>query len=214
MYLPMAVKNQAITLEDILTSLSSPPPYKLLYFNRISDLYRQVGIGEFLMSNDPANLNRQVAKGIQAYCEFLENAEESEKATSQINVLFDAIYLNDTASLSRLAKAAATTVNARKEYEEDFLYKRILLDLIGLGKEQEAIENLMKAFETLHNDNEDERFVLLRAYLDKEHEDFWGLLKCSSMSIRKNGQKVETGIKVLWKKLKSHPMFQWKLLPG
>lgn len=170
-YLPLAVKNCAITLEGILETMDGAA-YKLLYYDRIASLYRQVGIGEFLMTNDPLPMFKHLQSGIQAYIEFLEHAEEPEKATSKLEVLFDAVCIGDMDAVKRLAHLAPRQVNPRKEYEEDFLYTRILLDVFGLDKTQDDVQPMMDEFEAFHADNTDDRFDLVTALLEKSEPLF------------------------------------------
>ncbi|WMJ74182.1 hypothetical protein RCC89_13545 [Cytophagaceae bacterium ABcell3] len=58
-YLPLAVKNTSISLEDILYELKNTNSweYKYIYFERISSLFRQMGIGEFLLTDDSTKLH-------------------------------------------------------------------------------------------------------------------------------------------------------------
>lgn len=178
-YLPLSVKNASITLEDILEALRSAPSweYKALYFDRIASLYRQLGVGELLLTDDETHLHRQLQLGIQAYTEFLQNAKPSEIAISKISVFFDAVCLGDITTMSTLAQLAPRQQNPRKEYEEDFLYMRILMDVFALKKTPEEVSSLIKEFESFHVENPDQRFSLLVALLDKDNDAFFDALE-------------------------------------
>jgi len=173
-YLPLSVKNVSITLEDILGAMKETPSweYKSLYFDRISSLYRQLGIGEFLLTDDETYLHEHLQLGIQAYTEFLQNANPSEIAISKILIFFDAVCLGDVELMAGIARFAPTTRNPRKEYEEDFLYMRILMDYFALQKTADDIAPLMKEFESLHVDYPDQRYSLLLALFNKDSSGF------------------------------------------
>lgn len=171
MYLPMAVKNIGLTLEDILSNISTAE-YKLLYYDKISSLYRQIGIGEYLMSNSVISMFSMLQLGIQSYIEFLEKADDSEKAISKIVVFFDAVCCQDKKAMADLALLAPRQLNARKEYDEDFLYMRILMDIFGLGKPREDVQVMLDEYEAFHSENSDERFNIIIALLEKDGKAF------------------------------------------
>ncbi|MDH5729705.1 MAG: Imm49 family immunity protein [Gammaproteobacteria bacterium] len=172
MYLPIAVKNLGITLENILTSMPTPPVYKLQYFDRIAQLYRQLGLGEFLMSNDMTMYCHHLNCGIQAYCEFLQHAPEAEKACSHVQVFYDAICVNNRHAMTELATLAPRVVNARKEYDEDFMCLRILMDYFALEKSTDDVAPHMAQYETLQAQQPDPRFALLQALLTRNVSSF------------------------------------------
>ncbi|MDH5216599.1 MAG: hypothetical protein OEX19_02815 [Gammaproteobacteria bacterium] len=172
MYLPIAVKNQGIALENILSNMPAPPIYKLQYFDRISELYRQLGLGEFLMSNDVNDLCNKLNCGIQAYIEFLQHASDAEKATSHVQVFYDAICVNDRKGMMALATLAPCTVNSRKEYEEDYLCLRILMDYFSLDKPIEDVEPMLERYATLQAHQPDPRYALIQSLFDRNDNDF------------------------------------------
>lgn len=178
-YLALSVKNLSITLEDILDAIRSTPSreYKFLYFDRIANLYQQLGIGELLMSDDETNLHRHLQLGIQAYIEFLQNAEPAEISCSKISGFFDAVCMGDATAMATLAQLAPVEHNPRKEYEEDFLYMRILMDVFGLGKRTEDIQILLDEFESYHVENPDQRFSVLVSLLNKDTPAFHDALE-------------------------------------
>jgi hypothetical protein len=173
-YLPMAVKNVSLTLEDILTALKEAPAwrYEPLYFERISSLYRQLGIGEFLLSDDETSIHARLQLGVQAYIEFLQNAERSELAASKALPFFDAVCLGDQQAMATLSRLSPAARNSRKEYEEDFLYMRIMMDFFGLRKTLDQVKPLLAEFESFHVDYPDQRFSLLVALFDKDSRAF------------------------------------------
>lgn len=171
-YLPIAVKNISITLEDIIEAFNAGPDYKLLYFDRISDLFRQMAVGEFLMTSDIDVFFKHLQMGVQAYIEFLENVDDSEKVTSRVKVFFDATCINDKAAMARLSQLSTRTMNTKKEYEEDFYCLRILMDIFGENKNFDDIKDLFEEFEDLAGGNSDPRFELLKSLLEKDEPAF------------------------------------------
>lgn len=176
MYLPLAVKNVAITLEDILSHISGAE-YKFLYYDKIASLYRQIGIGEYLITDNTQPMFDMLQLGIQSYIEFLEKAEDSEKAISKMIVFFDAACCQNKNAMEKLAQLAPQQINPRKEYDEDFLYLRILMDIFGLGKTRQDVQTMLDEYEEFHNAYPDERFNLIIALLDKDDKAFHNSLE-------------------------------------
>lgn len=176
MYLPLAVKNVGITLEDILSQISGAE-YKFLYYDKISSLYRQIGVGEYLITDDAQAMFDMLELGIQSYIEFLEKAEDSEKAISKITVFFDAVCCQNKNAMEKLAQLAPQQLNSRKEYDEDFLYMRILMDVFGLEKSRQDVQIMLDEYEKFHNEYPDERFNLIIALLDKDDKAFHNSLE-------------------------------------
>ena len=171
-YLPIAVKNCSIVLEDILRAFKSNPEYKLLYFNRISELFRQIGIGEFLMSYDLDAFGLRLQQSAQAYATFLAQADASEKATSCAISFFDAVCVNDVGVAKLIADHSPGTLNSPKEYEEDFFYMRIFMDVMSKGKTLEDLTEQLKDYERYASDSDDNRFLLLESILKKDSLGF------------------------------------------
>ena len=170
-HLSMAVKNVGLRLEEILSNISAAE-YKLLYYDKISSLYRQIGIGEYLISNNATSMFSMLQLGVQSYIEFLEKAEDSEKAISRIVTFFDAVCCQDKKAMADLALLAPRQLNPRKEYDEDFLYMRILMDIFGLGKNREDVQVMLDEYEAFHRENTDERFNIIIALLEKDSKGF------------------------------------------
>ncbi|WP_086930712.1 immunity 49 family protein [Agarilytica rhodophyticola] len=176
-YLPLAVKNVSITLENILNAMAKQPSYKQEYFDRIMALYRQQGIGDFLVSNSSELLFSKLTLGVQASIDFLTNADTGEPAASKITTFFDAVCCQDFPAMEKLAQLSPRKINSRIEYEEDYLYCRILMDVFGLRKNQEDIQDLLEEFEALHADNPDHRYTVLMALLEKDGDAFHEVLE-------------------------------------
>jgi len=171
LYLPVAVKNTGLSLNDILPKLGNAK-IKLLYYSRVSTLYRQLGVGEFLMSNDPQLLFERLYGSACAFIHFLNHAEESEKATSLASPFFDAIACGFDDGARQLAALSPTSVNSHKEYEEEFFYVRLLMDYFYLDEDEANINAMLREYKILHNQNPDIHYPLVNALINKKQKEF------------------------------------------
>lgn len=131
-FVPLAGKNAAVTLEDVLPQVLSAPPQQTHYL-MVSTLYRRIAIAGLLSTADPSTFFQNLFKSGRAFLHFLHNAPDAEKLTSKSEPLFDAIACRDRAGAAELAKNSRMTFAIGKEYEEDFFYIRFLLDRFFAG---------------------------------------------------------------------------------
>lgn len=183
-YLPIALKNMSITLGHIVEAMAKAPEYKLQYFARLTDLYRHLALGDFLMTDEPEGMFYHLRLGAQAFVEFLNQAEEPEKATSKATVYFDAVCAEDWQVAKEIATLTPGRVNDRKEYEEEFLYMRTIMDYFSLGKGMDDIQGMLNRYEALHQEHADQHFVLLQALLEKNVDQFESALEMLVDDIR------------------------------
>ncbi len=171
-YLPLAIKNTGISLQEVLPELLRASSPKASHYTYVCKSYRQLGVGELLISNDPEPFYSRLYKSAQAFIHFLEIGEEAEKAASQAYPFFDAVACGAEDVAREIAHLCPDTINPRKEYEEDFLYYRILMAAFYLDAPDSEIQDMLDVFEFYHNQNPDERFKLCKALIDRDQESF------------------------------------------
>ncbi|WP_020405094.1 immunity 49 family protein [Hahella ganghwensis] len=171
-YLPLAIKNTGMSLQEVLPELLRASSPKLSHYLFVCKSYRQLGVGELLISNDPEPFYSRLYKSAQAFVHFLKIGDNAEKATSQAYPFFDAVACGAEDVARKIALLCPDTINLRKEYEEDFLYYRILMKAFYLAAPDSEIQDLLDEFESYHDQNPDERFELCKALIDKDQESF------------------------------------------
>lgn len=134
--------------------------------------YRRMGIAELFLSGQPDGLFENLSKSAWAFAFYLEGTEEVAKVTSQTEPFFDAIACGDAQAARAIARVARATWNTEEEYEEDFLYARLLMDRFVLGAGKDHVEALLRRYEAVLDGGEDARLGLCRALLDGDQTLF------------------------------------------
>lgn len=168
-FLPVAVKNSGVSLEELLPDAISERP-SLVAFELVSKLYRQIAVGSFLMSGNPQDLAEGLFKSARAFAHFSEVAPEGEKLTSRAEAFFDAVACHDDEGARRIIAASPKKPDPSREYEEDFYKVRFAMDLWS-GAPRGALDQLLAAWTALATEP-DPYADLYRAMLDKDQKAF------------------------------------------
>lgn len=167
-YLPIAVKNSGTALEEYLPEVLKAPITQRPYLT-VCLLYRRLAVGWLLMSADPERFFTYLFKSARAYVHFLEFGPDAEKVTSRSEPFFDAVACRDQEAARAIARKTPVTFNPKREYEEDFLYMRFLMDLYTGDSGPEQLEELLARWAALAGD-EDVRLELCRALLERNQK--------------------------------------------
>ncbi|RYZ43792.1 MAG: hypothetical protein EOO71_02210 [Myxococcaceae bacterium] len=151
-FVPLAGKNAALTLEELLPQVLSEPPRQQHYL-WVSTLYRQIAIAGLLATADPSTFFPNLFKSGRAFLHFLQSAPDSEKLTSRSEPLFDAIACRDDVGAAELARHSRRTLATGKEYEEDFFYIRFLMDRFFLEASEGSAQQWLDAWAALAPDD-------------------------------------------------------------
>ncbi|MFY2563940.1 Imm49 family immunity protein [Corallococcus terminator] len=135
--------------------------------------YRQMGIAELLLSAQPERLFENLSKSARAFAFYLEAAPHEHQATSRAEPFFDAVACVDVPAARSIAKGSRATWNPDEEYEEDFLYMRLLMDGFVLDAERAHLDQLLARFEqVLVGGDPDVRLELCRALVQGDQKLF------------------------------------------
>ncbi|WNG39754.1 hypothetical protein F0U61_43330 [Archangium violaceum] len=170
-FLPIAVKNSGIALEDLVPQVLAAPP-RLKHYLHICLLYRRMAVGSLLMSSDPELFYAALFKSSRAFLHFLTTAPEEEKVTSKSEPFFDAIACHDQDGALAIARASRMTLATGREYEDDFFYLRFLMEHFFLGTPEDALRRKLDDWAALTGGNPDPHLELCRALLDKNQSAF------------------------------------------
>jgi hypothetical protein len=151
-FVPLAGKNAAVTLEELLPQVLSAPPRQPHYL-MVSTLYRRIAIAGLLSTADPGIFFQNLFKSGRAFLHFLQSAPDAEKATSSSAPLFDAIACRDREGVAGLAKNSRATFASGKEYEEDFFYIRFLMDRFITGASKDSARQWLDQWAALSPDD-------------------------------------------------------------
>src|SRR5690606_10806165 len=191
-----ATRSSLDQLYEVLDGASgSPAECRFDLLTRTTKLYRQLGVGEFLLEGDAQDLYAFLQLGVQACDDLLREVSPEDVATSRLLAWFDAVCVGDRDAMASIAARAPRECNPRKEYEEDFLYMRIAMDAVGLGRPVAEVEPMLARLRELSADRRDARAELLVAFLGgdvsafvaalralcEEHDAFYGEIVPSSL---------------------------------
>lgn len=191
-----ATRSSLDRLYEVLDGASSNPAGRRFdLVTRITKLYRQLGVGEFLLEGDAQDLYEFLQLGVQACDDLLREVSPEDVATSRLLAWFDAVCVGDRDAMASIAARAPRECNPRKEYEEDFLYMRIAMDAVGLGRPVAEVEPMLARLRELSADRRDARAELLVAFLGgdvsafvaalralcEEHDAFYGEIVPASL---------------------------------
>jgi hypothetical protein len=168
-FLPIAVNNAGVSLEEILPVALGGSP-SLEDYSVVCKLYRQLGVGSLLMSGDPRELCAHLFRSGRAFVHFSETAQQAEKLTSRAEPFFDALACRDDEGARRMALASPRTVDPSREYDEEFYAVRCPMDLL-LGEPPPAVLAMLDAWVKLASEP-DPRADLWRAILEKDQKAF------------------------------------------
>ncbi|WP_163997994.1 immunity 49 family protein [Pyxidicoccus caerfyrddinensis] len=170
-YVGVAIKNCGLSLEDVLPEVVKVAP-KLKYYQHICLMYRRMAAGALLAGGDPQPFYNYLFRSSRAFLHFLQTAPDEEKVTSKSEPFLDAIACRDKEGAKAIAKASRTTLAPGKEYEEDFLYMRILMERFYLGASPATLKHLLAEYAGFVGTNTDPHLDLCRALVAADQEAF------------------------------------------
>jgi hypothetical protein len=154
-------KNAALEIEDALPALVS----RTLDAHQVAAVcarYRRIGICQLLGSGMPDGFFTWLAMSAQAFLHWLSGVPDAEKVGSLTRPWLDAVACGFGGLAQEIARCAAPAFTQGEEYEEDFLYLRVLMDRFSLGKDAAALAPLLDRWDALA-DGKDPRAPLARA---------------------------------------------------
>ena len=130
-FVPVACKNALYDLGQLLPAALATRPQRLASFERICALYRRLAVGSLLIAGDPRDFFAYLFRSARAFVHFAEGAPEAERLASKAAPFLDAIACRDDEGARRIAAAMPRQPSPGREYEEDFYYLRVTMDLAG-----------------------------------------------------------------------------------
>lgn len=162
--LGIAFKNTAFTLTEVLPRTADRPASERIFLY-VCELYRRLGCATLLMGADPRPFYKCLFRSSRAFGHFFTVAAEENKTLGRAVPLFDAIACRDLDGATLIAQKAPRAHNPSREYEEDFLYFRLICERFFLQGSASHIQSLLERYEALTADNPDVRLELCRAWV-------------------------------------------------
>ena len=170
-YAPLAIKNSGVQLEVIVPEVLRERPVRMHYVH-VSNLYRRIAAGILLVSGDPLDFYANLFHSSRAFLHFLNLAGEDEKVTSEAEAFFDAVACRDEDGARAMSRLLPHTINAGKEYEEDFIYVSLLMRRFYLDASAAELQPMLQEWEGYAAANPDVRLGVCRALVEADQAGF------------------------------------------
>lgn len=147
---------------------------------RVLDLcrdFRRRGIARFLLSAEPSDLFADLVRSGTALAARLRGPRSSQIATSSCEAWFDAVAASDWSSAATIAAGTPDDVVNDWEYEEDFLYMRLLQHLPASGVAGAELKVILARQAVLEPDDPSPRSRCSRALAVGDTEGFVSALE-------------------------------------
>jgi hypothetical protein len=158
------------TLYDLIETLpqASAAPLSEADILEVCRAYRSIGSALLLMGGDPRPFYACLFRSSRAFVHLCEQTPYAERVLSRALPLFDAIACRDHEGARRIAQLAPEELNERREYEERFLYMRIIIERFFLDGSSARIERHLRRYEELTQELPDEHLHLCRALVHRD----------------------------------------------
>lgn len=170
-FLPIAIKNSGVALEEVLPHVIKAPP-ELRYYQHVCLLYRRLAVGSLLAASDPRSFYTYLFKSSRAFVHFLRTAPAKEKLTSKAEPFFDAVACRDDEAAREMASLCPRTADTTREYEEDFLSVWLPMAYFYGNVPREALQPELELFAKLTEENPDPHLDICRGLLDADQRLF------------------------------------------
>ncbi|WP_163991486.1 Imm49 family immunity protein [Pyxidicoccus caerfyrddinensis] len=163
-FLPVFIGNALGDNEELLPAFTAGKG-GLKEALRFCQNFRIAGIGSLLMSGTAARFHECLHASARAFVQFASAAPEAQKLTSRAEPFFDAVACGDTEAARELARLLPRAADKNREYEEDFLFVRFLMDHFFLGRDASEGRDLLERYEKVLEGSEDPRLAVCHALL-------------------------------------------------
>jgi|GEM_PF-1153305 len=169
--LPLIEKNSLIQLQMALPRVLARQVTQVQMMS-VCALYRRMGIAQLFLSGLPDGLFEELSRSARAFLFFLQGTDDAAKTTSRSEPYFDAIACGDADAERQIAQHSRATWNPGEEYEDDFVYVRVLMERFTLAASTGQLDATMKRYESLPTAGDDVRFTLCQALVAADAQRF------------------------------------------
>lgn len=170
-FLPVFIGNALGDNEELLPAFTSGGG-GLKEALRFCQNFRIAGIGSLLMSGTSVRFHECLHASARAFVHFTSFAPEAQKLNSRAEPFFDAVACGDTEAARELARLSPRAPDRNREYEEDFLFVRFLMDHFYLGVDAREGQRLLERYEKVLEGSVDARLAVCRTLLTGDGNGF------------------------------------------
>ncbi|WP_163780398.1 Imm49 family immunity protein [Myxococcus vastator] len=169
--LPLIEKNSLIQLQMVLPRVLARQVTQAQMMS-VCALFRRMGISQLFLSGLPDGFFEELSRSARAFLFFLQGTDDAAKTTSRSEPYFDAIACGDTEAEREIAQHSRATWSPGEEYEDDFLYVRILMEHFTLAASPDRLDAAMRRYERLPTTGDDVRLALCQALVTADAQRF------------------------------------------
>jgi len=155
-------KNSLVQLQAVLPRVLAGQVTQAQMMS-VCALYRRIGIARLFLSGLPDGFFVEISRSARAFLFFLQRTDDTAKTTSRSEPFFDAIVCGDTEAEREIARGSRATWNPGEEYEDDFLYLRILMERFTLALPTAQLQARLDRYAAFLGSREDPRLDVCRA---------------------------------------------------
>ncbi|AEI64061.1 immunity 49 family protein [Corallococcus macrosporus] len=170
-FLPVFVGNALGDNEDLLPAFAAGKG-GLKDALRFCQNFRIAGIGSLLLSGMAARLHECLHASARAFLFFARGPEGARILTSRVAPFFDAVACGDEEAARELSRLSPATFDKEREYEEDFLFMRFLMDHFFLGANAQDAQALLSRYEKCLEGSVDPRLQVCQALFSVDGDAF------------------------------------------
>ena len=170
-FLPAFINNATYVISDLLPAIIAERATfgEMLEF---CQQYRRRGIARFLQTAETNLLQQDLQRSGSAFAAYLAREGGAGNVVSKAAPFFDAVASADTQAAVRISRLSALTPSLDYEYEDDFLYIRILMGRFFLGFDDVELSAMLKRYEELLDGSEDPKYTICESFLKARPEQF------------------------------------------
>jgi hypothetical protein len=134
--------------------------------------FRIKGLATLRLGGSSDALFAELDKSGHAFLHFLGTAGEDQQATSRHLPFFDALAAADLPCARGIALHSRRTFNPDREYEDDFLFMRLLMQLVLAPDRPDAGRRLLDRHRQVTDRDDSAEHALAAALLDRDAASF------------------------------------------
>ncbi len=132
---------------------------------------RRVAVAELLLEGSQTPFSTYTGHSGAAWLHFLQQAPDDQRLTAKGDGLFDAVAGGHLALAETIARHTPSQHNPKFEYEEDYLYIRLVAEILLGVADAEALQDLLTEWENYLDGTPDFRFDFIALLLGEDLDE-------------------------------------------
>lgn len=171
-YVKLALEENQAALPSIVAS-----PTRLRDVLDACDRFRLAAIGALFLTGRFGPFGHRLHQSGRAFAAALARLPETARATGRARPFVDALAADDREAALEIARLCRRTWMQGEEFEEDFLFHEILMQIDFLGASTAIAVEMLTRYEEALAGTEDPRLPVLRALVESDGPAFDRALK-------------------------------------